>query len=123
MFESRHEALIPRRHFYRRMLKFLIAALLIDAMMVTLGAVGYRVIGGLPWIDALLNSALVITGNGPIGSIQSTAGKLFTVADALLGGITFVVVAAVLLAPVIHRMLHALNVDPSQPEAVPGEGA
>lgn len=112
MFESRQDPLIPRRRFYHRMVKFLLAALAVDAFAVAVGAVGYHFIGGLPWLDATLNSALVITGNGPIGAIHSAAGKVFTALDALLGGVTFIVVAAVLLSPVIHRMLHAMNADP-----------
>jgi hypothetical protein len=113
MFESRHEPLISRRRFYRRMLKFVMAALVIDGLAVAVGATGYRAFGGLSWMDATLNAALVITGNGPIGGLQSEAGKLFTTLDALFGDITFIVVAAVLLSPVIHRMLHAVNVDPA----------
>ena len=46
----------------------------------------------------MLNSALVITGNGPIHLPITLAGKLFTILDALLGVVLFVTVIGVVAA-------------------------
>jgi hypothetical protein len=111
-FEGRHQPLASRASFVRRMALAVLFALGIDLLTLIFGAVGYHLTEGLGWIDALLDAALVMTGNGPLVAVHSVAGKLFTIADALGGGVAFVVVAGVLLMPVLHRVLHRFNLDP-----------
>ncbi len=109
-FEKRHQPLLSWHRFGLRMLQFLAAALALDALAVALGAVGYHHFERLGWTDATLNAAMVITGNGPIQPMHSVNGKLFEIAYALVGGIVFVVVVSVILAPVFHRVLHGFNI-------------
>lgn len=109
MFERPSQPLLPRRAFLRRMTGFLAAAVIVDVLAVFLGALGYHLIEGMPWLDAALNSASIITGNGPVQAVQTTAGKWFEMADVLLGVVVFVAVAGTLLTPVLHRLLHAFH--------------
>lgn len=109
MFERFDELLISRRRFALRMIAFAALALAIDALAVVLGAAGYHGLEGIDWLDAIVDSALVITGNGPRASPTSPAGALFLAADALLGGIVFALVAGVVLAPLLHRLLHSFH--------------
>jgi len=112
MFESRSQPLISRRRFARRMATFLVVALAIDLAAVLAGGLGFHLAAGVAWGSAFVDSALIITGNGPITPLPTALGRFFAVADALLGGIVFLVVAAVLLSPVIHRVLHAFHLEP-----------
>jgi len=47
----------------------------------------------------------------------STTGKLFAAAYALFSGVVFLVAAGVLVAPLLHRVLHHfhLEIDDAQP--------
>ena len=122
-FEHRSEPLLPRRHFLGRVARYAAASLAIVAASLGLGVAGYHFIAGLAWLDALLNAAMILTGMGPVDRVATPAGKLFASAYALFSGLAFLSTTAVLLAPVVHRMFHALHVDPddenSQPSATP----
>ncbi len=91
------------------MAKFLAAALAIDCLAVALGAVGYRTLEGLSWLDSLVNSAMVITGNGPLNELKTPAGRLFAAFDALIGAAVYIIVVAVLLSPLVHRLMHSFH--------------
>ena len=64
-----------------------------------LGMLGYRAFEGLPWIDALLNAAMLLGGMGPVNALQTTAGKLFASFYALYSGVVFLASAGIVFAP------------------------
>ena len=76
---------------------------------VLLGMAGYHWIGGLPWIDSFENAAMLLGGMGPVGVVTSRAGKLFAGFFALYAGLVFLVVTALMLAPVFHYVLHRFH--------------
>jgi hypothetical protein len=117
MFERAHEPLLSKARFALRMARFLAAAAVIDCLAVAFGAVGYRSLEGLDWLDAMVNAAMVMTGNGPISELRTAGGKLFAAVDALVGEAVYVVVAGVLLTPVAHRLMHAFHAKTPQQEA------
>ncbi len=114
MFERPHEQLLSRPRFAWRMAKFLAAATVIDCLAVALGAVGYRALEGLSWLDAVVNAAMIMTGNGPMNAIKTPGGRLFAAGDALVGEAVYVLVVAVLLTPVVHRLLHSFHRKPAE---------
>ena len=109
MFERLNERLLSRPRFALRMAKFLAVAVVIDCLAVALGAVGYRSLEGLSWLDAVVNAVMVMTGNGPMNELKTPNGKLFATVDALVGKAVYVLVVAVLLTPVVHRLLHSFH--------------
>ena len=74
-----------------------------------MGTLGYHVFAGKPWIDAFLNAAMLLGGMGPVGDIEGTSGKLFAAGFALYSGLVFLVAAGLMLAPVVHRVLHKFH--------------
>ncbi|WP_020465583.1 ion channel [Singulisphaera acidiphila] len=90
-------------------MSIVLTAVFVDGVALALGAIGYRALDGLDWLDASLNAALVMTGNGPVHALRTPGSKLFTVVYALLGVILFAAVIGVLLTPVLHRMLHGFE--------------
>jgi hypothetical protein len=88
------------------------AALL--AVSLAIGVAGFHWLAGQPGLDALLNAAMLLGGQGPIGAIRGTAGKLFGAAYALYAGLVFIGAAAVALAPVIHRIVHRLHLEEAE---------
>ena len=111
MFESKTDALLPRAAFYWRILRNFGFTLLIVAFSLLLGSVGYHHFGDLPWIDALLNASMILTGMGPVDPMRSTAGKLFATFYSLYSGVAFLSMAAILTAPLIHRLLHKFHLE------------
>jgi hypothetical protein len=81
------------------------------AIALAIGILGYHFIAGFPWIDALLNASMILTGMGPVGELTSTGAKLFASAYALFSGLVFITVIGVTLAPVLHRVLHEFHID------------
>lgn len=122
-FERRHDPLLPRPLFLRRMARWSMFAGLVLAGSLTLGVCGYHFIEGLPWIDALLNASMILGGMGPVDPLKSMAGKLFASFYALYSGLAVISIAGLLIAPLAHRLLHkfhlegrAAKVDPKRPK-------
>jgi len=122
MFEHRRQPLLSTREFALRLLRCCGLAAVVVAFSLGLGSVGYHYLGDLPWIDALLNSAMILTGMGPVDRITTTSGKLFATFYALYSGIAFLTMMAVLLAPIVHRFMHRLHADVEEEEAEDDDG-
>jgi hypothetical protein len=75
------------------------------------GAVGYRWTEGMGWLDAFLNASMILSGMGPVDSLKTDGGKLFATIYAIFSGVIFLGVVGVVLAPVLHRMLHRFHLD------------
>ena len=111
MYETRKQPPLTRARFARRLLVHTIAALGLLAASLALGMLGYIGFEHLSWIDAFVNASMLLGGMGPVNTPQTVAGKLFAGFYALYAGIVFIVTAALLLTPVLHRMLHRFHWD------------
>jgi hypothetical protein len=109
VYESRHDPVVSRRRFTARVALHLAIALGIVLGSLALGMAGYEHYERLPWRDAFLNSAMLLGGMGPVDPPQTPGGKLFAGLYALYAGLVFIVVAALLGAPVFHRLLHKVH--------------
>ena len=105
---------MSRRILVRRLLRngILVSGLVLAALAV--GAIGYHLLDDLPWLDAALNAAMILTGMGPVNPIRTPAAKVFAIAYALLSGVFFLTMVAVLLAPALHHFLHRFHLELSQ---------
>ena len=115
MFEHRSRPVLPRPQFLRRVGRSVGVAGLVIGAALALGVLGYRVLGGLSWVDALLNASMILSGMGPVDHLEWTAAKLFASFYALASGIVFIGTAGVLAAPWIHRLLHKIHADSDEP--------
>jgi|CXWL01.1.fsa_nt_gi hypothetical protein len=116
-YEHRSERLLPRRAFIRRLLATVGWALLVIVPALGLGVVGYHLTEDLPWLDSLLNASMILGGMGPVDALHTPAGKFFASFYALFSGIVFIAVAGLLLAPMVHRVMHRLHVGGGRPTA------
>ena len=105
-YEGRHDRPISRAMFLRRMMRHGGYAAMLVAVSLVIGVLGYMAFAHLTLLDALLNSAMLLGGMGPVGTIEGTSAKLFAAGFALYSGLVFLLVAGILLAPVFHRVLH-----------------
>ncbi|MDO8552276.1 MAG: hypothetical protein Q7S01_01960 [bacterium] len=111
MYERHHEPLISRKAYLRRIVRSggLAAASILAALF--LGVSGYHWIEGIPWVDSILNAAMILGGMGPLGPLQSTAGKLFAGFYALYSGLALILITAIVFAPLVHRLLHRFHIE------------
>jgi hypothetical protein len=76
------------------------------------GMLGYCYFEGLSALDAFLNSAMLLGGMGPVNAPVTAGGKLFAGVYALFAGLVFIVTAALIFTPIVHRVLHKFHWDP-----------
>lgn len=111
MYESRHQRPLARASFARRLGLHLAAALGLLLLSLGIGMLGYRVLEGLSWLDAFLNAAMLLGGMGPVDLPKTAGGKWFAGLYALYAGLVFIATAALVLGPVLHRVLHRFHWD------------
>ena len=110
-YERRAAAVLPRREFYQRLGRHVAIALALLGVSLAIGVAGYEHFEHLEWHDAFENACMLLGGMGPVNNPTTTAGKLFAGFYALYAGLVFLVVASIILAPVLHRMLHLFHAD------------
>ncbi len=111
MYELHTEPLLPLKQFSYRLARHggIVGLVLIFSLVV--GTSGFHWLALQEWIDAFLNSSMLLGGMGPVGAIQSAAGKIFASLYALYAGIVFIGTSGLLLAPVLHRLLHKMRLE------------
>lgn len=108
-FEHRRERPISSQRFLRRLARNGGAAAIIVGFSLIVGTTGYHWLGNQAWIDAFLNACMILGGMGQVGDITPTAGKLFSSIFALYAGMIFLIIAAVMLTPIFHRIIHRFH--------------
>ncbi len=106
--------LLPRPLFIRKVRNFALIAAVMVGISWLIGILGYRILEHMAWIDAILNSAMILGGMGPVNPLQTNAGKLFASFYALFSGIIFLVSVGVFIAPIFHRLLHIFHLESKQ---------
>jgi len=109
MYESKAHPPIPRELFLKRVFLHVAGAALLLFGSIMSGMVGYEYYEGLPWRDAFLNSAMLLGGMGPVDAPTTDGGKLFAGIYALYAGLVFLVVVALIFAPIVHRVMHRFH--------------
>jgi len=77
MYEHQTHPLLSRAKFARRVARRLLLALFLVGIALGIGVLGYHLIGGLSWIDSLLNASMILGGMGPVDPLRSSAAKIF----------------------------------------------
>lgn len=111
MYEPKTQLPLTRIRFIQRVLLHSTAALALLVLSLLAGMAGYVHFEHLSWLDAFLNSAMLMGGMGPVDAPKTEYGKLFAGLYALYAGLIFLIGAGVIFTPVIHRMLHTFHWD------------
>ena len=110
-YERRADELAPRSLFIKRIIGSLGIALCVIALGLIFGILGYRFIAGFGWIDSLLEASMILGGMGPVKELHDNASKVFASLYALFSGLVVLALMGIMLAPVVHRVLHKFHVD------------
>ncbi len=111
MFEHHKTPLLSRRAFFARFARSSGIGFLVIAVSLGVGIIGYHYFENLPWIDAFANAAMILSGMGPLTTLQTGSGKLFAGCYALFSGLAFIVIVGIVFAPVVHRFLHKFHLE------------
>jgi hypothetical protein len=111
MYESKRQNPVTRPLFVRRLFLHTALALALIAVSVAIGMTGYVCFEHLAPLDAFLNTAMLLGGMGPVNAPVTPAGKLFAGFFALYAGLVFIVTAALLFTPLLHRLMHRFHWD------------
>ena len=117
MYEHRTKPLLPRREYFRRLVRHAALGFTVIILALGIGMVGYHEFEKLPWIDAFLNAAMILSGMGPVASLQTDAGKFFAGCYALFSGLALIAILAIIFGPVVHRALHRFHLEDEELDA------
>jgi len=110
-FEKRHHKLASQNVFSQRLLRHGLMALGTIIAALAIGMAGYMGFEGMGFIDAFVNSAMILSGMGPMGELQFNGTKIFAGVYAIVCGLLLFAVAGLMLVPVFHRIMHDFHVD------------
>jgi hypothetical protein len=111
VYEHRTSPLLPWAAFRRRLARHTVYALVLLVASLLLGTWGFWLFAGETPLDAFVNASMLLGGMGPIGEFMSVPGKWFAALFALYAGLAFLGVAAILFAPIFHRVLHKFHLE------------
>ncbi len=120
-YERRHQALAPPAVFYRRILRTGVVGFVLVLASLLVGMAGYAGFEGLGFLDSFLNSAMILAGMGPLHNPLTPGGKLFAGLFALYSGFAVLGIAAVVFAPILHRLMHRFHLEEDAEQGKPGK--
>jgi hypothetical protein len=112
MYEHRSRPPLTRGAFFLRMLRHFLIAVAFVGLSLGAGMIGYLYFEHdhvKTWRDAFLNAGMLLGGMGPVHNPAPDGGKVFAGLYALYAGLVFLVMAALLLTPIFHRLLHRFH--------------
>jgi hypothetical protein len=107
--ERLNAPLLPRPLFFRRAVLGAGIGFALLAAALFAGMLGYHATEHLSWIDSFVNAAMILSGMGPVTTMETSAGKLFAGCYALFSGLAFITIVGVILAPFVHRVFHRFH--------------
>lgn len=111
MFEKCQQPLASLNKFVLRLLRGIVFGLILIAIALFIGMLGYHVFEKMSWVDAFVNAAMILSGMGPLTPLVTTAGKIFAGCYALFSGLAFILIVALIFSPIIHRFFHKFHLD------------
>ena len=113
--ERPRRALLSSEKYRGRLYRHAVLGLALIAAALAIGVAGYHWIAKLGWVDAILNAAMILSGMGPVDPLSTPGAKLFASAYAIFSGVFLIGVAGIIIAPVLHRILHRFHIDDEDP--------
>ena len=123
IYESRREKLASPEVFRERLVRSGTIGFIMVVVSLGIGMAGYKWTESLDWLDSFLNASMILSGMGPVNVPVTFAGKLFAGIYALYSGFAVLAIAAVMFAPVIHRVLHRFHIEEDIGQAAPPQPA
>lgn len=109
MHERTVQMLTPRRKFFARLLRNLLMGIFLIMLALFVGMWGYHHFEKMSWVDAYVNASMILSGMGPVSTLNTNEGKIFAGTYALFSGLFFILIVGLVFAPLIHRFFQKIN--------------
>jgi hypothetical protein len=107
--------------YRRRLLTNGRAGVILIAISLAIGIAGYMGFEDLAFVDGFLNASMILSGMGPVHNPVTTPGKVFAGLYAIYSGFAVLAIAAVMFAPLVHRMFHRIHLEDTPEPGAPGD--
>ena len=112
--ERHNEKILPLMAFYKRLIIFGLLSLGIIVFSLVIGVLGYMSFENLDLVDAFLNAAMLMGGMGPVNTLYTDGGKIFSGFYAMFCGFVLIFSVAIFMTPIFHRILHHFHLEESR---------
>jgi len=107
--------LSPRRAYYVRVARSAGIGLVLVALSLALGTLGYHHYSEpqLSWPASFENAAMILSGMGPVDNenLEGSDARIFAGLYALYSGFTLIALVGFIFAPIFHRFLHRFHLE------------
>ncbi|MBM3412232.1 MAG: hypothetical protein FJY19_02500 [Bacteroidetes bacterium] len=111
MYEKKNHPLASRSVFMGRIKKNLYYSAFLICFSLLFGTIGYHTFCASSWIDSFHNASMILSGMGPVITITTFSGKLFSSFYALFSGFVLITNMGLILAPLLHRVMHHFHLE------------
>ena len=111
MNEVKHQKVLPPKQFFKKLLKNIFIGFLILVASLAGGMFGYQYFENMSLVDAYVNASMILSGMGPVSTLETDGGKIFAGSYALFSGIVFLFSMAIVSAPIFHRFFHQFHIE------------
>lgn len=111
MFGSRGVPLASSAVFADRLREAFLLWISVIVIALLIGMAGYHWIAGESLVDAFLDASMILGGMGQVSRLDGNASKIFAGSYALVAGLAVIGATAVVISPILHRMLHRFHLD------------
>ena len=105
-YEKKTRPLASKPKYLRRLGRNVLVSLVLTLCIWTIGAAGFSYFGNCGFTIAYYNAAMIMTGMGPAYTNPCNALMWFTSFYALISGVVYLSSIGIILAPIVHRLLH-----------------
>lgn len=102
---------LPFKHFFKHFIRNLILGSISLTIILLIGIFGYHYFEHVNWVDGYVNAAMIVSGVGTLTNPQTNGGKLFVATYSILGGGSFLLIVAVVFAPIFHWLFRQFKVE------------
>lgn len=82
--------------------QLLLIVILLISIILLIGTIGFHYISKLEWLDALHNSAMYLSGLGPIYDVKTKQEKIFSTFYSIIASVLFLAIIIFILDQIIQ---------------------
>jgi len=111
MTTPRHDPVHRQQVFRHGLARAAAIALVLVAVSLLVGVLGYHHFAGLGWVDSFYSASMILSGMGPTETLRSSGAKIFAGLYALYSGLILIASTAIVLSPFMTHVLHAFHAE------------
>lgn len=101
----------PAHIFLKHFIRNLVIGFAALLCILMIGIWGYHHFEHASLLDSYANAAMIVSGVGTLTNPQTPEGKFFLATYSILGGASFLLVVAVVFAPIFHWLFRQVKVE------------